>query len=237
MIKKLMNKDANANNTRVVYQQDSGCCPDLNNCLYELDLTGTKAVTALVLENSQGVQETYSFASASSVAGIQSALLEALETAGYTATSEDVEYPAGDGVLVTDAGGGTYTVQIFGDAVALKIVSNSNDFTFTKKCDEMALYTCSFIVDVDTEVGDMAYAGSTETIGDASGYASGEASALEADVETALGNLGIPFDSVTATYEDGEITVVMELVGVECSLVTVGAESTTMDGSEPWYES
>lgn len=237
MIKKLMNKDANANNTRVVYQQDSGCCPDMNNCLYELDLTGTKAVTALVIENSEGVQETLSFSSASSVAGIQEALLTALEGAGYVATSEDISYPAGDGVLVTDAGGGTYTVQIFGDVVAVKIVSNSNDFTFTKKCDETALYNCSFVVDVDTEVGSMTYAGSSETIGDASGYASGEASALAADVETALGNLGIAFEDVTATHDDGVITVEMQIVGVECSLITVGGASSSQDSVGPWYES
>lgn len=235
MIKKLMNPDANANNTRVVHQQESGCCPELKNCMYELDLTGTKAVTSLVIEDQNGVQVTESFSSQNSVSGIQSALIAALVAQGYEATYEDVDYLSGDGVLVTDEGGGTYNIKIFGDAVPLKIVSNSADFTFTKKCNPTALYTCTFLVDDDTQVGNIAYAGSSEAVGDASGYSSAETAAFATAVGTALDNLGIVYESVTVTNAAGVHTVTMKVVGVECSLITVGGVSTNTDASNPYF--
>lgn len=233
MIKKLMNKDANANNTRVVHQAESGCCPDLINCEYQADITGTKSVTELVIEE-DGLEVALALTTATSVSELQSSLEAALDTAGYDLTNEEVVWPAGDGVLV-EADGSTWNVILFGDIRAVKIKSNGNYFAFDRDCVEGAEYTCEWTVADDTEVGDMTYGGSSETIGDASGYASGDATGLQADVETALTALGITYTDVTVTEASGVFTVTMKVVDVECSLIQVGDAYTSQDSVKPYY--
>lgn len=208
MYLKLKNPDQNPNNTFKVHVGDVGCCEDANTfpvCRYDATLTFAANIasitidgTAYTLKDDDGVATP-----ASTIALLKNGVRNALAEAGY----QDVEKL---GLITVDNGGGSYTVQITGQATITKFTTvTPADINFTQKCVEIVY--CEYCINaIVGTVADATYDETTEALSTGSyAYTSGNnaanlavAATFKGDIETAFDTLSVPYESVTVDIDD-----------------------------------
>lgn len=215
--KKLHNTDQDSDNMFVMTANESGCCDGAQTmCEYTIDdVTVTSDVASVTIDGT-----VYTFTTAADTAAeIKAGLAEALTAAGYV----DVD---GVGISVV-ADGAAFDVDVVTEATLTTLTKvNASTQTFTQKCTKVRVcdYEASFAT---LTPGDVGYDGSTESLANSpySGYTSGEATQLAADIGTALTTLGAPYYSVSvavnSTADGFDVTVRAEY-GTE---ITIGAKT------------
>jgi len=227
MIQQITNQGQNLENAGVIAAGKSGCCgADNSPCEYSLTYTQSNAVQTLTISENGSNRALPLTAASTSAADVRTAILNALNTAGYREDGDGTV-----GVVVLDLGS-TLSVAITGNITCVNLIHAGGTAAFTAKCTEIGLRNLQFTGWVGGASGVTNTTVFVDGVGSNLGAitpGSTTVAAVKAAIEAALTALGT-IGTVTATLVGGA-SFTVDIAGTDCSKViqlgTAGPNSAT----------
>lgn len=157
MIRQLKSPDANAANLVKLETHQTGCCGDTTEvCEYTATVaTASASVTSITFKDRAGVNKVVTFAAATGVTGIKTAIETAIFSDGYHEDGEGLP-----GVTVTLVSANT-VIRIVGEVEPVEIARTSGNTSFVAAC--TGIRTCKFKYNYAGGVGTLFVANGTST--------------------------------------------------------------------------
>lgn len=177
MFRKLLNPDANANNTLKLLKEHSGCCDgDYNACKYRVAYTDLTTLTAIVIqEGGENVTVACNTSEAADAAACLPIIRAALHGAGYLSDDTPGATPK-DLVLFTDDAGDTF-IDFWGEAKIVSLAVDAGTATATELC--TSYVDCQYQTTVDVGAVSFAY---DDAVAGGGTYNTGGAATLKAAI-------------------------------------------------------
>lgn len=183
MFRKLLNPDANANNTLKLLKEDSGCCGgDYTTCKYRVEFTDLTTLTSITIEeDGANVVVACDTSDAATAAECLPIIRAALHGAGYLSDETPGSTPK-DVTLYTADNGDTF-VEFWGEAKIVSLAVDAGTATDVQMC--TSYVDCLY--EITTAVGAIAWTVDGEAA-DSGTYNTGAAATLKADILASVPN-------------------------------------------------
>jgi hypothetical protein len=196
MFRKLLNPDANANNTLKLLKEDSGCCGgDYTTCKYRVEFSDLTTLTAITIEEGgANVVVACDTSDAADDAACLPIIRAALHGAGYLSDDTPGSVPK-DVTLFTADNGDTF-VEFWGEAKIVSLAVDAGTATDVQMC--TSYVDCLY--EITTPVGAIAWTVDGDAA-DSGTYNTGAAATLKADILASVPNAyGATVTEVSTNY-------------------------------------